>query len=234
MNKRILFAVILIALGVTSLIGNIYTEFSIGWIIGHWWPTIIILCGIWSISDFKADSILWGSFLIINGGLLQLNKLDIIPWGFWSYFWPVLLIWLGLSMFVKKSDRKQCGGRFHGGRNRIVEKEGISYINTQSMFAGVEEKFKTDDFRGGEVSVMFGAAEVDLRSSLMSPQATQLKVSAMFGEAIVFVPTEWNIIVRSSAVLGSAENKTINKINFDQPILEIKAEAMLGSVEIRN
>jgi predicted membrane protein len=232
MNKRILVAVILIGLGVTSLIGNIYTEFSIGWIIGHWWPTLIILCGIWSISDFKADSILWGSFLIINGGLLQLNKLDIIPWGFWSYFWPVLLIWVGLSMFVKKNDHS-CGKRFHN-RNRIVEKEGISYINTQSMFAGVEEKFKTDDFRGGEVSVMFGAAEVDLRNSLMSPQATQLKVSAMFGEAIVFVPTEWNIIVRSSAILGSAENKTINKINFDQPILEIKAEAMLGSVEIRN
>ncbi|MEI6090389.1 MAG: DUF5668 domain-containing protein [bacterium] len=234
MNKRILFAVILIVLGVTSLIGNIYTEFSIGWIIGHWWPMIIIICGIWSISDFKADSILWGSFLIINGGLLQLNKLDIIPWGFWSYFWPVLLIWLGISMFVKKSDHKGCGRRYQGGRNRIVEKEGISYINTQSMFAGVEEKFKTDDFRGGEVSVMFGAAEVDLRASIMSSDATQLKVSAMFGEAIVFVPTDWNIIVRSSAILGSAENKTINKINFDQPILEIKADAMLGSVEIRN
>lgn len=234
MNKRILFAVILIALGVFSLVGNVIPEFSIGWIIGHWWPTIIILCGIWSISDFKADSILWGSFLIINGGLLQLNKLDIIPWGFWSYFWPVLLIWVGLSMFIKKNDHKRCGRRYQGGRNRIIEKEGVSYINTQSMFAGVEEKFKTDDFRGGEVSVMFGAAEVDLRSSIMSREATQLKVSAMFGEAIVFVPTDWNIIVRSSAILGSAENKTINKINFDQPILEIKADAMLGSVEIRN
>jgi predicted membrane protein len=238
MNKRVLFAIILIVLGVTSLIGNIYSEFSIGWIIGHWWPSIIILFGLWSISDFKADSILWGSFLIVNGTLLQLNRLDILPWGFWSYFWPVLLIWIGISMFFKKHDHS-CGrhnhGRYHRhGINRIIEKEGVSYINTQSMFAGVEEKFKSDDFRGGEVSVMFGSAEVDLRNSQMSPEATRLKVSAMFGEAIIFVPTDWNIIVRSSAMLGSAENKTINKINFDQPILEIKAEAMLGSVEIRN
>lgn len=232
MNKRILLAVILIALGVFSLVGNIFPEFSIGWIIGHYWPTLIIIFGIWSISDFKSDSILWGSFLIINGALLQLNRLDILPWGFWSYFWPVLLIWLGISMFVKKNDHSYSR-KFHR-RNRIIEKEGINYINTQSMFSGVEEKFKSDNFCGGEVSVMFGAVEVDLRNSIMSPDATQLKVSAMLGEAVIFIPTDWNIIVRSSAILGSAENKTINKINFDQPILEIKAEAMLGSVEIRN
>lgn len=232
MNKRVLVAVILITLGLTSLVGNIYSEFSIGWIISHWWPSLIILCGIWSLSDFKADYILWGSFLIINGTLLQLNRLDILPWGFWSYFWPVLLIWLGLSMFIKKSDRFHNRGCYN--RRKVIEKQGVNYVNSQGMFADIKEKFTSDNFTGGDVSIMFGAVEIDLRTSLMSPNPEQLKVSAMFGEAVVYIPTDWNVIIRTSAVLGNAENRTINKINFDQPILEIKADAMLGSVEIRN
>ncbi len=48
----------------------------------------------------------WGVVLILAGLLMLLSKLEILDGGFWEYFWPVLLIALGVKvLFDKKSDK---------------------------------------------------------------------------------------------------------------------------------
>ncbi len=47
----------------------------------------------------------FGFLLILIGILLMLNKLGIINGDFWDYFWPAILVALGLSMIFK--DRKK-------------------------------------------------------------------------------------------------------------------------------
>ncbi|MDD3732173.1 MAG: DUF5668 domain-containing protein [candidate division Zixibacteria bacterium] len=47
----------------------------------------------------------FGFLLILIGILLMLDKLGIINGDFWDYFWPVILVALGLSMIFK--DRKK-------------------------------------------------------------------------------------------------------------------------------
>ncbi|MEK7096636.1 MAG: DUF5668 domain-containing protein [Patescibacteria group bacterium] len=47
-----------------------------------------------------------GVLLLLIGALLLLQNLGYITGDIWSYFWPVLLILIGLSMMVKTSRRK--------------------------------------------------------------------------------------------------------------------------------
>ncbi|MCX6784757.1 MAG: DUF5668 domain-containing protein [Candidatus Komeilibacteria bacterium] len=41
--------------------------------------------------------------IIILGVIFLLQNLNILPPGFWSYFWPIILIAIGLSMLSKRS-----------------------------------------------------------------------------------------------------------------------------------
>ncbi|MFH1701155.1 MAG: DUF5668 domain-containing protein [Candidatus Zixiibacteriota bacterium] len=46
-----------------------------------------------------------GIVLVILGVLLLLKEFGIIHWTFWGYFWPVLIIALGIRMIM--SDKKR-------------------------------------------------------------------------------------------------------------------------------
>ena len=43
-----------------------------------------------------------GALLLLMGILLLLQRMDVIPGGPWEYFWPVVVIALGLSMILKR------------------------------------------------------------------------------------------------------------------------------------
>jgi hypothetical protein len=43
-----------------------------------------------------------GILLLIMGALILLERMGVIPGGAWDYFWPVVVIALGLSMIFKR------------------------------------------------------------------------------------------------------------------------------------
>ena len=47
----------------------------------------------------------FGFLILLIGVLLLLNRLGIIYGDFWDYFWPVLLVALGLSMIFKNRKK---------------------------------------------------------------------------------------------------------------------------------
>jgi len=49
----------------------------------------------------------FGIALIVLGVLLLLSQLGIIHGSFWSYFWPVLVIAVGIRLVV--GDKKKSG-----------------------------------------------------------------------------------------------------------------------------
>ena len=63
--------------------------------IGMWWPSLLMLVAVVQLASGNGS--LFGSgMLFLVGALLQANKFDWLPGGFWSTFWPVILILLGI------------------------------------------------------------------------------------------------------------------------------------------
>ncbi|MDD5749623.1 MAG: DUF5668 domain-containing protein [Patescibacteria group bacterium] len=53
---------------------------------------------------------MFGLFLVIVGVFFLLKNMGIIAGDFWGYLWPLLIIFLGLSIADKSKKKKGDGG----------------------------------------------------------------------------------------------------------------------------
>lgn len=49
---------------------------------------------------------IFGTLLVVIGAVALLNNFGILPGNFWEFFWPVLLVLIGLSLM----SRSRCPG----------------------------------------------------------------------------------------------------------------------------
>lgn len=93
--KENLISILLIVVGVGFLL-SAFDVIDFGGAILLWWPMLLIGLGLLTLMDRKYH-IAWPIILLIAGGILQLNNLEIINVSFWSVAWPIALIALGIS-----------------------------------------------------------------------------------------------------------------------------------------
>lgn len=104
------------------------------------------------------------------------------------------------------------------------------------MFSGFNVKNASQNFRGGNITAIFGGVVVDLReASILKEQEARIDVLIAFGGAEIFVPKGWNVIIKGIPIFGGWDNKTVNN-NFDtnSPTLKINSFVMFGGFEVEN
>jgi len=219
---------ILVILG-GGLLLDAFNLLPFGEILGTWWPTLLMIVAVAQVAT-RSSGFFGPGILFTIGALLQLSKLGYLEGGFWSAFWPVLLILIGLSFissrFKKKEPRKDPN--FVG----TVNVEG-SRIDRTAIFTGIDSRVVSQDFTGGELTAIFGGIEIDLReAAIQGPRAT-LDVTAVFGGVEILVPNSWNVIVSGTPIFGGIDDKSIrHPAHMNAPTLLIDATAIFGGVEI--
>lgn len=93
--KNNIISILLIIVGIGFLL-SAFDVIDFGGVILLWWPMLLIGLGLLTLMD-KKYPIAWPIILLIAGGILQLNNLDIVNVSFWSVAWPIALIALGIS-----------------------------------------------------------------------------------------------------------------------------------------
>lgn len=93
--KENLISILLIIVGIGFLL-SAFNIIDFGAVILLWWPMLLIGLGLLTLMDRKYH-IAWPVILLITGGTLQLNNLEIVNVNFWSIAWPIALIALGIS-----------------------------------------------------------------------------------------------------------------------------------------
>lgn len=161
-------------------------------------------------------------------------------------YWPVLLIIGGVLFLFKKNDNKMCGkycqpkkiiSDVNKGCSNSATETGNDYIDKAVLFNGSEEIVFSSNFRGGEANVVFGEIKLDLRKVSGLNKENKLEINAMFGSIIIYIPTEWQINLKSSTMFGDIQDKRVlidATITDDTPFLNLKAACMFGSIEIKN
>lgn len=64
-----------------------------------------------------------GLILLILGVLLLLENLGFLPQEIWGFFWPIIIILLGLTLLVKPKYNKFCCGKIDFKKDRKKEDE---------------------------------------------------------------------------------------------------------------
>ncbi|MDQ1265082.1 MAG: hypothetical protein QG635_232 [Bacteroidota bacterium] len=226
MNARSIFGLILIIIGGIFLL-NVFGMWEAAEIISTWWPVVVMLFGIYIIINNRA-SVFTGIVVFAVGALLQASKLDMIPGGFWSAFWPLLLVLIGLAMIGNLFHKHNIKHQHH---QKITD--GIDII---AIFSGRDEKIISDNFKGGTINTIFGGAKIDMTHAKISGGNASLEIFAAFGGCELWIPDNWRLQPTGFPIFGAMEDKTRRRYveHPDNPTLFIKYNVIFGGIEIKN
>ncbi|MDA3832963.1 MAG: DUF5668 domain-containing protein, partial [Spirochaetales bacterium] len=122
------------------------------------WPMILVAI---AVINFINREWLGGLILLAIGSYFLMP--DLIP-GFsffdiWK-FWPVFLILIGLAIMKGKHPKKSpYGVNYHSGNEDFIEEVAI--------FGGNVSRVQSQNFRGGEMTSIFGGSEVHLTDAAL-------------------------------------------------------------------
>jgi predicted membrane protein len=250
-NARIVVGVILIFLGLFYFADNIFfLPFQLRHLLFSW-PTILVIIGIVMLLNSRESHA--GIVLILIGGALMIFRYYHIPFReVFREYWPVLLIVFGLLILLKPGKRNYPGGfnphiindeppkNYKSDAKDKSEKgwENTSeFINELVIFNSIDRRIYTPNFKGGKITTIFGAADIDLRNAKLTAGRQVLNVEVFFGGLDIYVPRDWRVVLSVTSIFGAFDDE--RRISTDpgqdeSKVLEIKGFVLFGGGDLKN
>jgi predicted membrane protein len=194
-----------------------------GGIISDWWPAVFIIIGLIKLKGQDRGS---GLVFILIGTLLLLTIHNVVEWNSIWRLWPLILIFIGLSMIFK--------GRRTNWKMSNETTSGDDYIHSNAVFGGSEHTVISQNFRGGETMALFGGVELDMRQANISDEGCKIHATALFGGVEIIVPDDWNVIITGTPIFGGIDSKSRRKSDAKNiKDVYIHCTVAFGGVEIK-
>lgn len=224
--SAVMWGLVLIAVGVV-LGGNALGWFNIDLFFKGWWTLFIIIpCTIGLITNIKE----WLGHLIgiIVGVCLLLACQDVISFSsLWKLLLPAIIILIGLSMIIKTLFSKKF--------DKAVEKLNEKFNKDDesgAVFSGVNINLSGKEFKGKNVSAVFGGLKLDLREAKIKEDVI-INATAIFGGIDILVPENVIVETKSNSLFGGVSNKKKAAPKTKAPTVYVNGTAMFGGVEVK-
>ncbi len=220
--------IVIVVIGIILLLNNLGTTNISIWL---YWPALLI---IWGLSSAVTGSRNLGaitlSLLVAMLGVILLGRnlgwfivdLSVV----FKFFWPLLIIVIGLSIFF--------GPSLPGKTNLAI-------------MGGVERgKNETWHLTAGSYLAFMGGVELDLRQAVIPEGETILDLTAIMGGVNVKVPSDLPIICDGFAILGGVTllgksgGGIIGSVRAEQAtsehnarLVRIQSRAIMGGIDIK-
>ena len=263
-NHGLIPGAIVIGIGILFLLDNFHVIYLRDW--WRYWPVVLIAVGLVKLvdSNFGSGRVLGGILLGVGAVLLgnNLGLLDVTI----DQLWPLILIGVGLAMLgsriwgpqwygrrrrrwkqgwdkeaFKRSIEEEARHGWHAGwkYSELDENDRPSpnTLNEVAIFGGGKRKVTTQDFRGGELTAIFGGFEVDLRLAGMVADSAILEVNTVFGGAEIRIPYSWTAVVQGVGIFGGYGDETTPPEPANDPQskkLFVRGAAVFGGVTVKN
>ncbi len=228
-NHRIAVGSILILIGVLFFLKTLGIVFFNVFNIVFSFPFIVFAIGLVILVNSRRK--LFGIFLTGAGILMLLPR--IVPSVIIdsNVVFAVLIIGLGLSIILKKRESQFVHGHFKN------EQINTDFIDDVSIFSGGHKTIITDNFRGGNITAIFGGSKIDMSACKLAEGNNILDVVTIFGGTNIIIPRDWNININVMPIFGGFSSKVRKDPN--EPIdmsrtLTIKGVSIFGGGEIKS
>lgn len=231
------------------LVGGVLLLRQSGYPLPHWlfsWEMILITVGlvIGIRHGFKDFS--W--LLMILVGLVFLSDDIFAGLKLRAYAIPIIIIGVGLLFFL--SPKRMCGGHNRWKRRRQpfqlgehtsrAEPPGADTDSTQdtilditSIFGAVKKRVLSKQFKGGDITCMFGGAELNLMNAdFISPVV--LDVTMIFGGTKLIIPPNWELRSEVTAIFGGVDDKRPQASGVPEKVVILSGTLMFGGIEVNS
>ena len=223
---NILWGIVFIAIGLiigAKVLGFInFDLFFDGW----WTLFIIIPCFIGLFTDSSKVGSLIG---LLIGTLLLLAAKKIINFDIiWKLALPGILIIIGLSIIFKDT----VGGKVSDEIKKLNKNMPKGENEYCATFSGQDLRFDGEEFKGANLSAVFGGIKCDLRNAIIN-QDVVINASGIFGGVDILVPSNVKVKIKSSSAFGGVSNKSNTVPSENSPTIYINGSGVFGGVEVK-
>jgi predicted membrane protein len=108
-----------------------------------------------------------------------------------------------------------------------------NYLHTTALFGEVKRTVITKDFKGGTISNLFGATEIDFSYADLHGIAI-LDISQAFGETKLIVPRDWRVQAHVSHFCSTIDDarRYFTQTNNTDKILIVKGWSVFAVVDV--
>lgn len=120
--------------------------------------------------------------------------------------------------------------------NRVQYGDREDYLDSVSIFGGVEKNIVSKDFKGGEVTTFFGGSSINMSQADIKDKAV-LELTQVFGGAQLIIPSNWKLSSEVVSVFGGIEDKrAYHKDQGTEPVktLILRGTSVFGGIEIKS
>jgi len=221
-SPRLILGLAIIVIGAIALLANLGYNVDIHF--WDYWPVILILIGLsMLLKRPEQRNNLAGWIFLALGALFLLNNFDIIDFGV-NLLWPILIILAGLAILR------------HGFKGSDATDESGDTFDISAVLGGGEHNCTSKTLRGGKVFALMGGSKIDMREAEMAESSATIDVFALMGGVELLVPTNWQVSIHGSPLLGGMDNKTTLKDvePGGAKQLIVKGTAIMGGIEVKN
>jgi predicted membrane protein len=240
-DSRNVIGIILVVLGGLFLLDSMNViDFNVARVIFSF-PAILIILGI--VLLLNTTKRLLGAMILIVGMFFMVPR--IFPFVYYDghIVFPVLLIVFGIYIILRRRTYRTPEGEYkHNQDEHTRHYKGYDQINSDrvddvSIFGGGHKIIISDNFKGGNITNIFGGSEIDLKDCKLAPGVNVIDFVAVFGGSNIIVPSDWKILIDVLPVFGGFSNKVRrdpNAVIDPDKTLLIKGFVLFGGGEVRS
>lgn len=221
-----LIALFLITIGTLLILDNLDLV-DIRQIYDYFWPAVLILFGLSLLVRNRQVQII-GLILLTIGVLTLLDELGYLRLTFdqiMMYFWPGLLILLGLNLLISKQSSPARVRTENVRRNTSNQKEYNGFLNS------VNEKVENTNFEQCSVNGVLASVDMDFSGIVFEKEHVTIEVNSVLASVSLKLPKGVRVEMAGSPVLGEVNNRCEKNIITNQSI-KIHYTCILASIEV--
>ena len=145
------------------------------------------------------------------------------------------MILAGLSLIWSRLEARKISGV----RGTLSGAGSRETVNEYALFGGVERRVTVSNFRGGNVTAIFGGVELDFRGADIEGEEAVIYVEAVFGGIEIVVPERWNVAFEVQSVFAGYSDETRQPLpdavrSSPQKTLMLHGRATFGGITVKN
>lgn len=222
---NVLWGIVFILIGcIFGLNALGYTDINI--FFDGWWTLFIIIpCFIGLFKEREKTGNLIG---LVVGVVLLLSAQGILDFNIvWKLLFPAILVAIGISFLFKDV--------IHSKINKEIKRLNKNQSDDNeycAIFGAQDVKFDDQEFKGADLTAVFGAVNCDLRRAKITSDQV-INSTAIFGGVEIYVPSDVKVKIKSTPIFGGVSDKTVQIIKEDAPTLYINSTSIFGGVDIK-
>lgn len=230
-RKGMFTGILILAFGVIWLLDNM------GYDAPYWlfrWPMLLIIGGLFSgLNDGFRRPITW---ILIGVGLaFTLGNILDIPLHLYEYFWPMMVIVIGLLILIRPKKELVIKDNL-GGTSKLKDdddSEKGNLLDGLALFNSTKKNIFSKNFRGGETVTVFGGTEINLLQADFDHPIT-IEAVVVFGGLKLIVPPNWDVRIEATNILAGIDDKRSSSIQVvpENKVLILTGIVVFGGIDV--